>query len=81
MQCSTLVAQEHTDFSHILYNLSGRYGVSNVQQVVCTVTSALQTDTMPQNDNKDKSQITNKIISYVTKNSLIFSFVYCLSKE
>jgi len=54
--------------------------VSNVQQVVCMVTSVLQTDTMPQN-NKDESQITNKISSYVTKNSWTFSFVYCLSKE
>jgi len=55
--------------------------VSNVQQVVCMVTSVLQTDTMPQNNNKDESQITNKISSYVTKNSRTFSFVYCLSKE
>jgi len=36
---------------------------------------------MPQNDSKDESQITNKIISYVTKNSQTFSFVYCQSKE
>jgi hypothetical protein len=51
-----------------------------VQQVVSTVTSALQTDTMPQN-NEDESQITNKIISYFIENSLTFSFVYRLSNE
>jgi len=55
--------------------------VSNVQQVLRMATSVLQTDTMPQTDNKDESQNTNKIMSYVIKNSRTFSFVYCLSEE